>query len=246
MKKLFYQLLFLDDRPDTLVYIMDMLSDLPFIATPVVLSNMEEALVYIRDNEVDVLLLDMDLGRQDLNGPRFMAMLAKPPVTIACSAHTDYVFEATEAGAFKYISKTIGFNALERIMRAAVEEADRKADLERRDIVTLELMDTMGREVVLQVAELCYAQVSNNVVTVYMDTEEYEFKMALSKLSNLLPAERFGRAHCSYLVALDRVVEVRQRKVYLRGTYSTHQIPVSQECSKEFKHALDLFRQGII
>ncbi len=243
MRKSVYRVLLLDDRPDTLFYILDMLNDLVFIGEPVVISDMEEGLTYIRENEVDILFLDMDFGRTDLDGPLLLGMIAEPPVTIACSSSVDYVFRAEEVGIYKYISKTISFKALERMMHAAVGEVDRSEEARRRNVVTLRLRDCVGREVKLEVAEIYYAQVCNNMVTVYTGEKEFEFKISLKKFSEMLPIDHFSRPHHSYLVALDKVATVIERKVYLEGARSDVQLAVSQECNVAFKHALKLFRQ---
>ncbi|MFD2555057.1 LytR/AlgR family response regulator transcription factor [Sphingobacterium tabacisoli] len=243
MKKLSYQVLLLDDKPETLHYILDMLHDLPFIAKPMVLSDLEEAFLYLKDNEVDILFLDMDFGRTDLDGVRFLGMINRPPLTIACSSTSGYVFDAHEVGIYKYIGKTISFKALERILKDAAEEADRKEERERRDIVKLELIDVSGREVMLQVADIYYAQVSNNVVTVYTAQEEFEFKISLREFDAQLPVDRFSRSHFSFLVALDRVEKIEGKKVHLTGAHSKSPLPISQEYNKGFRHALEQYRQ---
>lgn len=244
MRKLTYKLLLLDDQPGSLRYILNMLADLPFIAEPVLIDNLEEAFDYLKENEVDILFLDMDFRREDMSGIHFLRTLKNPPLTVACSAYTEFVFETVEVGIRLYIGKVISFNIFEEIMLDLVEEVDRKAEGERRDVKVLAFSDVLGNEISLVVDDIFYAEVDNNIVTVVTGDEEYKFKMSLKALQLRLPADAFVRIHNSFLVSLAKVVTVQRRQVYFSGQRSAVVLRVTQEYYKEFKHALMLYKQN--
>ena len=244
MKKLVYHILLMDDKPDTLIYVLSMLNDLPFVSpSPRVISDIEEGYAYIRENEVDILLLDMDFGRADINGIKFFGLLHNPPVTVGCTSYSEYAFDRHEVGMDEYISKLISFKAFEKVMRRMADLVDAKVDRECREVDKLVLQDLTGKEIELGVKDICFAQVQNNITTVVMEHAQYSFKMSLKKFKSLLPANDFSRPHSSYLVALGKVTAITGRQVYLDSKQTNDPIPVSQELNKEFRHALELYRQ---
>lgn len=244
MNKLNYRVLFIEDNPNTISYILDMMEDLDFIAkSPVVLSSPEEGFNYLRQEEVDILFLDMDFGREDINGLKLFGMLSNPPVTVACTAYTSYAFDRHEVGIDEYISKLIGFKAFERVMRKVVAMVDAKEERERREIDKLLLLDVMGTEVELLVKDIYFARVDDKIVTVMTEYDSHSFKMSLIKFKNLLPIEDFSKPHGSYLVSLSKVSGVNRKQVYFKEPSIREIITISQEFNASFKHALKLFQQ---
>lgn len=243
MKKLTYKIMSLDDKPETLNYILYMLDALSFVEVVFRSTDPQQGLIYLNENEVDILLLDMDLGLTDINGPKFAAMLAKPPLIVACSAHQDFVFEAGDAGITVYISKSIQFRSLEKILKKIVIDVDRNAEEERRAISAIELKDSCGNNVLMKIEDIYYALICNTVLTVYMEDKEHEFKMSLREFKNYLPLYAFAKPHNSILVSLAKVGLITGKKVYMSGARKMDYFPITQEYNREFKHQLDLYRQ---
>lgn len=243
MKKLVYKILCLDDKPDTLQYILQMLEDIPFVDVERVVSDPMEALLHMKSNEVDILLLDMDLGMAEMNGVTFANMLNDPPVIIACSSYSQYVFEAADADIVPYIGKTISARAFKKLITEAVEKVDQKEELAMRDVTTLVLLDTASKPVTLQIKDIYYAKIDNTILTVVMDEGEHEFKMSLREFKRRLPMNLFAKPHNSYLVSLAKVSIVSGKKVYLSAPRKT-ELTISQEFNLEFKHALERYRQN--
>lgn len=243
MKKLQYKVMLLDDRPDSMVYIRSMLRDIPFVQTVKEASDPQEALLYLQENEVDILLLDMDLGQEQVDGVKFFRTMRHPPETVACSSYSRYVFDTTEVGIRHYIGKSISFRAFEQVMQEVAEDVDRKEERQRRDIRSMVLKDTSGREVTLEVDQIVYAQICNNILTVHLLEEVYEFKMSLKEFRSRLPLDAFAKPNNSTLLSLAKVSVVTGKKVYLNGEHQMRFFTLSQEFNKEFKHSLELFRQ---
>ena len=210
MKKLNYRLLIVDDMPQSLVYVLMSLKELPFINDEIkIIENPIEAITYVKENEVDILMLDMDLSDREIDGIKLSKLIPNPPVMVACSAHTDYVFKANEAGFYTYFSKKISFNALKSKMEDVIEIVDRKLDRKNRDVKSLKIKSLEGEMIDIAVEQIYYASVENNTIDIFLEKEEYQFKGSLNDLQSELPSDRFGRPRNNILVNLAMVDLVR-------------------------------------
>lgn len=245
MKKLSYKILIVDDKPDTLKYLKMLLDDIPFIHKDVeVITNSVDAIQYLKENEVDILLLDMDLGEDDINGIRLSMMIANPPVMAACSAHTDYLFEAEDTPISTYFSKRISFNALKTKMEELVERVDRKLENQSRDVKRVELNTLDGKMMVLEVAEIFYAQINANILTVYLATEHYQFKEKMTSFQSKLPADAFARSRNNTLVHFAKVDLVRTNECYLCKPRNGDSLSMTTDFKGNFKHQFEIYTQN--
>lgn len=245
MKKLSYKILIVDDKPDTLKYLKMLLDDLPFINKEIeVIDNSVDAIQYLKENEVDILILDMDLGTDDINGIRLSMMIANPPVVAACSAHTQYLFDAEDTPICAYFSKKISFKALQLKMEELVERVDRKLENQCRDVKRVELNTMDGKPMVLEVAEIFYALISNNILTVYLANEHYQFKEKLTSFQSKLPADSFARSRNNTLVHLAKVDLVRTSEIYLCKPKDAESLTMTADFKGNFKHQYEIYRQN--
>ncbi|RKF41948.1 hypothetical protein BCY89_00065 [Sphingobacterium siyangense] len=245
MRKLHYKLLIVDDMPDSLSYIRLSLDELAFIHKEIaIISNPMEALQYMRNHEVDILLLDMDLNLADLTGVKFAGMIPNPPVIIACSAHTNYVFEANEAGIYSYISKTTSFDKLKTKMEDAITQVDKRIEMQNRNIRVLKIPIEKGQFVDLEVDQIYYAELLPDGLKVYMGQDEYVFRLNLREFQAKLPADQFARPRNNTLVNLAKVGLIRTDLVYLTKPRENIQLSITPTFKSEFNHQHALYRQN--
>ena len=93
----------LDDEPLALQIIAQYCGSIDFINLQKVFTNPDEAKIYIEQNQVDVLFLDIQMP--DINGIQFYKSLSKKPVVIFTTAFKDYAAEGFNIDAVDYLLK---------------------------------------------------------------------------------------------------------------------------------------------
>lgn len=245
MNKLNYRLLIVDDKPDSLVYILMSLKELPFINDEIeIVQNPVEALKYLKENEVDVLILDMDLGDADIDGIKLARLIPNPPVMVACSAHTDYVFKANEAGFYTYFSKKISFSALKAKMEDVVEMVDRKRERQSRDVKTLTMKNLNNEMIEIEVDKIFYVQVYVDTIDIILEEDIYQFKGSLRELQANLPAAMFSRPRINTLVNLAKVDLVRPKELYFKKPRNGCSIGLTRFYRANFEYQFELYKQN--
>ncbi|MDR3008233.1 MAG: LytTR family DNA-binding domain-containing protein [Sphingobacterium sp.] len=245
MNKLNYRLLIVDDDPDSLEYILPSLRELPFIHEEIsIVNSPAQAIAHVKENEVDILMLDMDLGQTDMDGTKLARLIPNPPVMVACSAYPSYVFEANEAGIAAYLSKTTSFKVLKTVMEEMVGMADRKAELQSRDIQSLTMKNLQNEKVLIEVEQIYYACVDDGKLQIFLKDENHRFNGTLQELSSKLSALKFARSRRNTLVNLAMVDLVRSTELYLIKPLDGKPISISRTYRANFKHRFDAYRQN--
>lgn len=245
MNKLNYRLLIVDDKPDSLVYILMSLKELPFINDEIeIVQNPVEALKYLKENEVDVLILDMDLGDADIDGVKLARLIPNPPVMVACSAHTDYVFKANEAGFYTYFSKKISFSALKAKMEDVVDMVDRKLERQSRDVKSLTIKNLNNEMIEIEVDQIYYAQVDDYIIDIFLGEDIYQFRGSLRDLQANLPSAMFSRPRINTLVNLAKVDLVRPGELYFKKPRNGCSIGLTRSYKENFRYQYEVYKQN--
>lgn len=245
MNKLNYRVLIVDDEPNSLVYVLMSLKELPFINEDIEIVNKPvQAIEYLKENEVDILILDMELGDADIDGIKLAKLIPNPPLMVACSAHTDYVFKANEAGIYSYFSKKISFNALKAKMEDVVEMVDKRLDKKTRDVKTLKVKTLDSKMIDIEVEEIFYATVDDYLIDVFMKEESHRYRGSLRVLQSELPVATFARTRKNTLVNLKKVDLVRPDDIYLAKPRNDVRISMTRSFKANFKHQYEVYKQN--
>lgn len=246
MEKLKYSILMLDDKPEDLGYLLELLRDVPYLEEPIVLSDVMEAFKLLQVQDIDILFLDMDLGQQDMDGVTFFSMLRNPPVTVACSGFSAYVYKTSERGIKRFYGKTMSVRAMDALLNELVAEVDRKNNLVVRDLQEISVLDVSGEEVQLELDDIYYGEINNNILTVYMEEGTVMLKMTLKGFLAKLPSHRFAKPHNSFFVSLAKVDYVARKNIYLSGTYKDEVLHITQEYAPNFNRACAVYKQNYV
>ncbi|MFV0391785.1 MAG: LytR/AlgR family response regulator transcription factor [Paludibacteraceae bacterium] len=214
----------IDDEPPALSIIEHFCRATSLVTLVRTFTSPSEALEYLRDNDVDLLFIDIQMP--DVNGIEFYKNLAEKPRVIFTTAFSEYAVEGFNVNAIDYLLKPYTrerFNqAINKAVRALQHTVKEKRILTIRssygiksipidDIVLLESMD-------------------DHVIFNLQSAENLEIRITLKKLLKMLPPDEFMRVHRSYIVSLRHISEVRNKKISI----ADRQIPVSANYEKNF------------
>jgi Response regulator of the LytR/AlgR family len=245
MNKLNYRVLIVDDEPESLVYVLLSLREIPFINPDIeIVTTAIAAIEYLKGNEVDLLILDMEFRAADVDGIKLAKLIPNPPLMVACTAYTDYVFKANEAGIYTYFSKKISFNALKSKMEDIVEMIDKRSDNRTRDVKSLRMKSIENKIIEIEVDQIYYASVDNNTIDIFMREGTYRCGGNLGALQSELPAAKFARPRYNTLVNLATVDLVRTDELYLMKPRNVSPIFMTRSYKENFKHQYEVYKQN--
>ena len=214
------KILIVDDEPLARLRLRSLLDSLqPTLDTQVTAEagDADEALLALRDQAADVVLLDIVMpGRDGLRLASALKALPQPPAVIFVTAHAEHALRAFELEALDYLTKPV---RQDRLQAALVRVQQRLALLRQTAPAPAAVLadpvivvSDRGRVLRLPVREVLYLKAEQKYVTLRTAQHTHVLDDALSDLELRL-GEAFVRIHRNALVAVRAI-----RALELRGS----------------------------
>lgn len=202
-------------------------------------ANVEEGLVLIRNNDLDIVFLDVEMpygnafDLLDKVGDRQFE-------TVFVTAYNNYAIEALNAHASYYLLKPISIDKLIEAVDYVMEIKEKENNLQNAVLkplnsqvvgkITIPLQN--GFEV-LQLKDILYCQADDNYTQIHLKVGKRLVSKTLKYFEDLLTENGFARVHKSYLVNVNEITEYRKGKGGSVVLSSGKEVMVSPSRKKE-------------
>ena len=201
--------------------------------------NVEEALVLIRNNELDLVFLDVEMPYG--NAFDLLDKVGdKQFETVFVTAYNQYALDALNAHASYYLLKPISIDKLIEAVDYVSEIKEKENNLQQSVLkpvnkqvngkITIPLQQ--GFEV-LEINDILYCQADDNYTHIFLKNSKKLVSKTLKYFEEILAENGFARVHKSYLVNVNAIVEYRKGKGGNVVLSSGKQIMVSPSRKKE-------------
>lgn len=233
-----YKVAICDDNRIDADYVTGMLKDWAaargHLVHPAHFESAEEFLFhYAEEKDVDILLLDIEMGGMDGVAMAKKVRQDNDAVQIVfITGYPDYIGEGYEVSALHYLMKPVGKEKLFTVLDRAISNLQKK-----RKAVMLPVDGELRR---VQVEDIKYVEAFSHSVSVVTVAGIYELRKALSEMEALL-GEDFVRCHRSYLVNLQFVSGLSKTRVSLDDGM---EIPLSRSAAASVHRAFVSYYKG--
>ncbi|TGV00875.1 LytR/AlgR family response regulator transcription factor [Flavivirga rizhaonensis] len=177
-------------------------------------ANVEEALVLIRNNDLDLVFLDVEMPY----GNAFDLLDKVGDInfeTVFVTAYNHYAIDALNAHASYYLMKPISIDALIKAVDYVTEIKTKEEALQDQVLIpktngvdgkiTIPQLD--GFEVI-NMSDILYCKADDNYTEIYLNTNKKKLvSKTLKYFEEALNNASFARVHKSYLVNVNEVVK---------------------------------------
>ena len=220
----------LDDERPALDVIEAFCSRIPSITLVKSFTRTGEARLYMENNPVDLLFLDINMPRE--SGLEFSRNINQQSLVIFTTAYSEFAAESYEVEAVDYLLKPFTF---ERFGQAVQKAQLRLKSLnnertEAGEPAHLFLRVDYGL-VKVTLSDILFIEGLDNYLKIHLSgAKPLVVRLTMKAMQDKLPAQHFVRVHRSYIVPLDKIRTVRN-KVILIGD---EEIPVGSSYEKDF------------
>nr|WP_178089471.1 response regulator transcription factor [Rheinheimera lutimaris] len=173
--------------------------------------NATEALRYLAQQPVDLLLLDINMPA--LSGIELLRVLHNPPQVIIISAHKEYALDGFELDVADYLVKPV---SAERLLAALNKVRRRIASAEPPAISYIVLkVDRERRK--FRLHDISVLEAYGNYVKVWQGAEMTLVSSTLKQLLQQLPQPQFVQVHKSFVVNKNNILAVDNAQIRLTG-----------------------------
>ncbi len=180
-------------------------------------SNAIDAASFLRDNEVDLIFLDINMPI--LDGLEFLGMLQKKPFVIMTTAHEEHALKSFELEAIAYLVKPISLprflKSVGRIIELRRGMAHTSDSGQEKQSIFVKVDKKKLQKIFFD--EIMVVESLKDYIRIITPTSKFIIHSTLSSFTDELPTERFLRIHRSYTIAIDKVRVVEGNSVEVGG-----------------------------
>ncbi len=181
--------------------------------------NAVDAANQLQASDFDVLFLDVEMP--DMSGLDLLRSLSERPQVILVTVKEDYAVEAFAVEVTDYLVKPVRYarflQAVGRVQRR-IESASAStpsSDAPLADDYVFIKVD--GRLVKLDLTAVRWIEAQGDYVKIQTDQKAYVVHNTMKHLESSLPAQAFARVHRSYIVRLDRIMDIEDTSIVVEG-----------------------------
>lgn len=217
-----------DDEPLALEVIKTFSEKIDFLELKHVFTSPSEAMAYLKENPVDLLLLDINMP--SINGLDFFKSLEYQPMAIFTTAHSEYAVEGFNVKALDYLLKPFKFNRFMQAIEKAKEHLDYLNTVDPTNQYLYIRADYTTQKIFIN--DIAFIEGMDNYIKLHFDDKRpLLVRMSMKSIIEKLPANKFVRVHRSYIVPVSKISSVKN-KVILIGN---HEIPIGLNYHDQFQ-----------
>lgn len=180
----------------------------------------EEALVHVRDNPPDIILLDINL-KGELDGIETAREMQKmqniPVIYLTANVDDTHFNRAKDTHPYGFIAKPFKKLDLQRAIELTVSQVNcreggsnsgdqpKDSSFILSDCIFVRHMNSMVK---VRIKDILYIEAERNYCRIFSNSKEYLVVMTLKDMDNKLPTKHFLRVHRSYIINISQVKEV--------------------------------------
>ena len=207
----------IDDEHPARVLLKEYVSKIPYLRLLGVFKNGMEALEYLNQNGVDIILLDIQMP--ELTGVEFLKTIPHKTKTIFTTAYSNYALDGYELDVVDYLLKPIRFERFLHAINKAMEliKLENKQFVSTSQIVLSIKADRKIHRVPIQ--NIKFIEGLKEYVRFHLTNEKLIALESLKSLEELLPSDQFVRIHKSFIVNKEKIKAISGNQVQIDDSY---------------------------
>ncbi|MBT28553.1 MAG: DNA-binding response regulator [Thalassobius sp.] len=229
--------LIVDDEPNAVLLLESYIKRLPYLSLQKSCYNGIEALDFLKNNSVDLILLDINMPM--LNGMDLSSIISDRLGIIFTTAYSEYAVESYEKNAIDYLLKPITFVRF----TSAIQKAFSLLSSEKPQVdhSTSENIDWLyiksGTEFIrIEFDDILYVKGEREYISIQTKSQKHLIYKRMKEIETQLPSN-FFRVHQSFIVNLTKIDKVIQNNISIGKAH----IPISQSYKAAFLKRIEKY-----
>lgn len=215
----------IDDEPPALRIIEKFCLDQPLVELKKTFTNPAEALKYMKNYPVDLLLIDIQMPGN--NGMEFYGNLKAKPMVIFTTAYSEYAVEGFNVNAVDYLLKPYSQQRFDIAIKKASDLFRNNQSTESSRYLSIRSNYSLVK---IEISDIQIIESFDDYLSIYTDSgKKIVARMTLKTILAQLPSD-FVRVHRSYIVPLKKIELVRNKII----TIAAKKIPIGNKFEKDF------------
>ena len=220
-----YTCIIIEDEPLALEKTKDFVNKVPFLHLSATFDNALTGLVYLNNNKVDILFLDINMD--ELSGIELLQSSKITSQVIITTAYQEYALKGYELQITDYLLKPFAFNRfLQAVNKAQDNIVHRNSDAQPDFI----FVKTENRLEKIMLNEIIYIEGMRDYRRIHTVNKKVMTLQNFSEFEKLIPSSIVCRVHKSFMVALNKIESIERSRIKI----ADQMIPISETYKELF------------
>jgi two-component system LytT family response regulator len=223
----------IEDEPLALLKITEFVRDVKYLNLVHVFDNALEALLYLKDNTIDLVFLDIQM--KGLSGMAFLEALQSKPKIIITSAYDEYALKGYEFDITDYLLKPFTFERFLKSVDKAYNLLYNREKNIRTDYIFLKVENRLEK---VELESILFIKGMIDYLQFVCAEKSIMTLLTFNEALELLPSENFQRVHLSYVVATSKIDNIERNRIRI----GKDTIPISDSYKESFMKHLKQYK----
>ena len=233
-----------DDEPLALDILSAYCDKVPFINLLQTFDNAIDTLEYLRNNPVDLILLDIQM--EELTGIQLLNALKVKPYVILTTAYDSYARQGFDLDVTDYLLKPISFERFLKGLNKVYDRMQNEANISTGKQEVMHPSDAAERDYFFVKTETHIEKVTTSEVLYVEGMGDYWRIVTKNKrimtlmnargIEDVLPEPQFCRVHRSYFVPVSKIETIERRHIKI----ADQRIPIGDTYQKHFFDIIEM------
>jgi two-component system, LytTR family, response regulator len=234
----------IDDEPLALDILRAYCDKVPFINLLQTFDNAIDTLEYLRNNPVDLILLDIQM--EELTGIQLLNALKVKPFVILTTAYDSYARQGFDLDVTDYLLKPISFERFLKGLNKVYDRMQNEVNISTGKQEVMPPSDTVERDYFFVKTETHIEKVITSDVLYIEGMGDYWRIVTKNKrimtlmnargIEEVLPEPQFCRVHRSYFVPVSKIEIIERRHIKI----ADQRIPIGDTYQKHFFDIIEM------
>ena len=206
-----------EDEPLALERTKGYVEKLPFLKLLATFDNGVDALLFLKDNTIDLLFLDINLG--ELSGIQMLEAAKPDCAVIITTAYHEYALKGYELNVTDYLLKPFTFERFFQAVEKAKVSLDKKETPEKKSV----FIKTEYRLEQVLLSDIIYIEGMRDYRRIFLTGKSIMTLQTFKELEEMIPPSAVCRVHKSYMVAVDKIESIEKDRIKI----GKERIPIS-------------------
>ena len=212
-----YKCLIVDDEKLGRELIKSYIAHFPYLEASAEATSAIEAVQLLAKQDYDILFLDINMPQ--ISGIDLLKQSKHLPLTILCTAYSEYALESYEFDVVDYLLKPIDLGRFTKAITKIMDRLNIKAP-----VITLPtappkpaffFVKSEYKKVRIDIPKIQYIEAMEKYVRIHLETERVLTLMSMSGILELLPPDNFIRIHRSYIINTQKITMLEGNRVVI-------------------------------
>ncbi|MEY4904364.1 MAG: hypothetical protein RLZZ292_2179 [Bacteroidota bacterium] len=214
-----------EDEPLAAERAKEYVQKLPFLNLLATFDNAQDALVFLKMNDVDVLFLDIHLGA--VSGIQLLENATITSQVILTTAYNEYALKGFDLKVSDYLLKPYTFERFVQAIERVQAQWNKPESNKEKPFIFVKVEYRLEK---ILIDDILYIEGMGDYRRIHTTEKRLMTLQTFSELEQVLPQNSVCRVHKSYMVAIAKIDTIEKDRIKLGATY----IPISETYKQVF------------